>query len=130
MSLTDSISRHLTFFRQPSRQAEISANLDKELFMKVCKALYQEAPKGAEILFMKAKLPLEDDMEHREMSCHAMKSNGRKSKFTPSPEGVMDLFELLEELRDSMERQNLPAWKGFKITVDVPKDKYNADFDY
>jgi len=134
MSFSDWVSRH--FLERPSwhkwSKKKVNIDLDGELFMKMCKTLYSEAPKNSEILVMEASLPLGEDAfsPYREMNCHAKKSNGKKAKFIPSEQATQKLFELLQELRESMKRQNHPVWRGFKITVDVPNDKYNADFEY
>jgi len=133
MSFSDFVNRFL--LERPSRQErdrkKVNIDLDGELFMRMCKTLYSEAPKGAEILVMEAKLPLwEDDASHRKINCFVKKSTGKNVKFIPSAQATQSLFEMLQELRESMKRQNHPVWKGFKIIVDVPMDKYTADFEY
>ena len=136
MGFFDWVSR--MFSERPSsgkrdqKKAEENLNLDGELFVKICKILYSESPEGSGVLVMEANLPFGDDASspYREMSCHVRHSDDEITEFTPSEEAAQSLFELVYELREAMNRQNHPVWRGFKIIVDVPQNKYNADFIY
>lgn len=132
MAFVDLVRR---FFELPTRQErdakKLNVKLDADLFMNVCKTLFEQAPKGSTILVMEARLPLAEAEGHTdELECYVKKSTGKNARFTPSVEATQKLLNWMHELRDSMERQKQPRWKGCKLTVDVPGDKYNADFRY
>lgn len=133
MALIDLVRR---FFELPTRAERdakrLNVKLDAELFMRMCRTLYEQAPKDSPLLVMDARLSLEetDDDADCELECYIKKSSGKNVRFTPSDEAKADICARLRELRNSMERQKQPRWKGLKLTVDVPADKYNADFKY
>lgn len=137
MALIDLVRR---FFELPTRAERdakrLNVKLDAELFMRMCRTLYEQAPKDSPLLVMDARLPLEKNgtdengADDCALECYVKKSSGKNVRFAPSAEARADLCARLRELRDSMERQKQPRWKGLKLTVDVPADKYNADFKY
>lgn len=129
----------------PSRKERAEAELknvqfDANLFRNLCLTLHSEAPQNSPILILEAELemppmsPIPEGTETTASSCttecHVKKTSGKNAKFSLSPEGEEKICGWLHELRDSMMRQKQPKWKGIKLTVDVPGDKYNADFRY
>lgn len=127
------------FFELPTRAErdakKLNVKLDAQLFIQLCHTLYAEAPKDSSLLVMDARVPLEDAAAADaaagcELDCYVKKSSGKNVRFAPSPEARTKICGWLRELRDSMEKQKQPRWKGIKLTVDVPGDKYNADFKY
>ncbi len=128
------LDRLRDFFETPDRAAyraqQLKVKLDAELFMNLCKTLYAEAPKGSALLVMEARLPVREEDGKADMECYVKKSSGKNAKYVPGQEAENKLWGWLRELRESMVAQKQPAWKGIKLVVDVPGDKYNADFKY
>lgn len=124
----------------PSRNERAEAalqnvQLDAKLFQNLCLTLHSQAPANSPILILEAQLEMPEGKEERaeiscDVECHVKKSSGKNAKFALTAEAEGNICGWLHELRDSMVRQKQPKWKGIKLTVDVPADKYSADFRY
>lgn len=132
MSTGDQIRR---FFGLPTKQErlqkKLNVQLDGQQFMRICRVLLEQAPKGSETIIMEARMPFEQTADVKnEMECCVKKTAGKDKKFVPSMQAEDELYELLEQVRESMVNQKHPRWKAIKMIVDVTGDKYNADFKY
>ncbi len=129
----DFIDRVRWFFNKPTRaerdRQKLNLQLDARLFSDMCLTLHKEAPKDSPLLVMDVRILFEEKKPY-ELECHVKRSTGKNVRFAPSPEAEERLFTALDKLRASMEEQKQPRWKGCKLTVDVPGDKYNVDFRY
>ena len=132
MSFGDQILHFLGLStRQEKLRKKLNVQLDGQVFMQICRILLEQAPKGSQILIMEARMPFEQTATIKnEMDCYIQKSAGKDKKFMPSMQAEDELYALLDQVRDSMVEQKHPRWKGIKMVVDVPGDKYNADFKY
>lgn len=116
------------------REAQrLSKQLDGRLFMQLCRELRLEAPKDAPLLVMQARLSAqaaEDPAAGCELDCYIKKSTGKNVRFTLSAGAQARVCACLRELREALEAQRQPRWKELRLSVDVPGDKYHADFRY
>ncbi len=129
LSLMDQLMRMIGEPTKAERDAKkLNVKFDAQLFMQMCQLLHKQAPPHTPILVMEAA-PSTDDTEC-EFLCYAKSSRKKNMKFEMTEVAEKDMHKLLVELRNSMVAQKQPHWKGMKLTVDVPNDKYQVDFKY
>lgn len=104
----------------------------EDLHNKIGQLLINAGPENAKKIIARAKLPL--DSESCEYEYDYIDQEDSSDWFIPDKLASYDLRLLLVEMRNFYIKNNMtngePAWTVCEITIDIPEEKININFQY
>lgn len=128
----------------PSREdralEKFRSQIDADIFGRICALLRNSAPKNSEIMVLEVAVPKDvesaDAFKMADYSSYQIKGSAKNSNFVLDDAAKLNILEELLNLRKNMESGKSEMakirgrWKHIKLLVDVPMNKYSADFKY